>query len=247
MISRVTSSPVDDSQGQTGFASAYRSYHQPPNTYSDKGKGREQEAETPWTIDNDVTPISDAWGGLSTDSFAGGAHITDPDRYRADRYGYEARRLQIQEAQDEKSRELALRLDEEERVWATRRHAFEPPPLFPRGNKATPSLPSVGATASALAGFVGGKLSSFARSGPSADKDPSMSPYRPSTSKTKPVAHSSSGFMVALKQQMKEQEETRSAELARRLQREEEAAILRESSSWSPTKNLSHYILRPFL
>ena len=49
--------------------------------------------------------------------------------------------------------------------------------------------------------------------------------------KTKPTTQSSD-FMVALRQQMKEDEEARSNELARRLQREEDAGVLRESSSW---------------
>lgn len=199
-------------------------------------------------VDGDK-PIYHAWATnrMNSDPFASDADnslITGSDRYHADRDGFETRRLQLQETQDEKSHELALRLDQEERERAVR-HAFEPPPLFPLGNKA------ISSAAGALAGFVG-NISSFAR--PTADKKPSAPTRRPhSTSrttqtgsdsmvtlrqsmkkdaatKTKPASQTSD-FMVTLRQQMKEDEEARSKELARRLQRDEEAGVLRESSS----------------
>lgn len=253
-----------DPQLQTEFANAYGSYEESSHVQQDKGKAPEREPATPWAVEA-VTPIYEAWvaGRRDGDPFAGDtlsssnidseyfAKISESERRRssawtphtadteslADRYGHEASRLQVQEAQDEKSRELALRLDREERIRAARKHAFEPPPLFPHENRASSSLSSVSATASALAGFVGNRLSSFAR--PSAEKKLSIPTYRPSSiSGAKPVAQSNSDFMVALRQQMREEEEARSAELARRLQREEETAVLRESSSQSSSRQL---------
>jgi hypothetical protein len=244
---------------QTKFANAQRFFDEPSDaSLNNKGKGREREPE----ISRSVTPIYDTGvTGRGADSFASDSHrslnidseylaeTSESERHSssafphhaadaeslADRYGHETRRLQILEAQDEKSRELALRLDREERERAARKHAFEPPPLFPHGNKASSSLPSVSTTASALAGFVGNKLSPFVR--PSTEKKPSNLAHQPSSvSTTKPVAQSNSDFMVALRQQMKEDEEARSAELARRLQREEETAVLRESSSWPSSR-----------
>lgn len=223
---------------------------------SDKGKGKATERPT-WSITGE-TPIYDALNSHSatrSSRFGGanGSHrdtlpplsaISGSNRSFVNESYHpitaEARRLQMQEAQDAQSRELALQLDREERRNATRRHSYEPPMMFESRSEAGSLLPSVGSFAGAVVGFVGNRLPAFGRS-TTTESGPSTSPRdsktsvpvvrRPSSistpasnlSKTNnPISDMSNDYLRQLKRQVESAQNTKSVELALRLQLEEE-------------------------
>lgn len=152
--------------------------------------------------------------------------------------GAEARRLQILEQQDAMSRELALKLDREERKNVTRVqrvHSFEPPTLFGHQNEASSSLPSVASIAGAVAGFVGNRLPLFARSNdPTTKSPPSPTANGAPSSSTRnhlkksapsPTSDYSTAYLERLKRQVQEDQEAKSLELALRLQQEDQLSM----------------------
>lgn len=117
----------------------------------------------------------------------------------------ESRRLQILEDQDAKSRELAFKLDREERRNASRyqgqgsngTNSYEPPRMFSTRNEgasSSSSLPSVAGIAGAMASLVGNRFSPFARATttPSNNGTPTTAKAPPPLS-SKPKTSNASG------------------------------------------------------